>query len=210
MTITLSDAQVQVVLTALEAFSRFRINQPKTALEHIFPEKCWELGWDKMQELVLPLQKTFFPDYPTNGGPGICNPEIGKEPQIAYEITKQIEQYRALQRSGGWFGSTVDFRGADLNPSGEPPPKIEGLEEMQYMDFLVPDGAQDSVSCFVRNKNYKKLWAIIDESMLDLPKGESMEVVKVFEKGLDWTNADDTKYHVRVHKPRKLLDGEKF
>lgn len=210
MTITFSDSQAKVVLAALEAFSRFRINQPKTALEEIFPKQCWDLGWDKMQELVAPLQKTFFPDYPPNGGPGICNPEIGKDPQIAYEILKQIEQYRALKKSNGWFGSTVDFSGADLNPSGEPPPKIEGLEEMQYKDFPIPDNAQNSVSRFVRNKNYKKLWAIIDESMLDLPKGESMEVVKVFEKGLDWTSADDTKYHVRVHKPRKPLDGSTF
>ena len=38
MKIELSDPQIKVVLAALEAFSRFRINQPKTALEAIFPD----------------------------------------------------------------------------------------------------------------------------------------------------------------------------
>jgi hypothetical protein len=206
MKINLSDAQVKVVLAALEAFSRFRINQPKTALEAIFPKQCWDLGWDKIRELVAPLQKTFFPDYPPNSGPGICNPEIGKEPQIAYEIQKQIEQYRALQRSGGWFGSTADFSGADLNPSGEPPPEIEGLREMQYMDFLIPDEHQDAVFILVKSKSYEKLWALINEAMPDLARGESMEVTNKFIDDLGTMQ----KYFVRVYKPRKKIDGEKF
>lgn len=205
MTITLSDAQVQVVLTALEAFSRFRINQPKTALEHIFPEKCWDLGWDKMQELVAPLQKTFFPDYPPNGGPGICNPEIGKEPQIAYEIAKQIEQYRALKKSNGWFGSTVDFSGADLNPSGEPPPKIEGLEEMQYMSFLIPD--QGIARKFYNEENWTAFWEWIKENMPELPKGEKLEIFEDDSFGDIWSGK--SRFYIRVYKPRKPLDGEK-
>ena len=198
--------QVKVVLSALEAFSRFRINQPKTALEHIFPEKCWDLGWDKMQELVAPLQKTFFPDYPPNGGPGICNPEIGKEPQIAYEITKQIEQYRALQKSNGWFGSTVDFSGADLNPSGEPPPKIEGLEEMQYMSFLIPD--QGIARKFYNEENWTTFWEWVKENMPELPRGEKLEIFEDDSFGDIWSGK--SRFYIRVHKPRKPLDGEKL
>ena len=38
MKITLSDPQIQVILAALEAFQRFRINQPKTALEANLPQ----------------------------------------------------------------------------------------------------------------------------------------------------------------------------
>jgi hypothetical protein len=204
MKIELSDSQVKVILAALEAFSRFRINQPKTALEAIFPKQYYDLGWDKMEELVAPIQKAFFPDYPSNGGPGICNPEIGKEPQIAYEIAKQIEQYVALKKSDGWFGSTVNFDGALLNPSGEPPPKIEGLEEMQYKDFLIPEESQDAVSVFVETQDYKRLWHAVGKSLMDLPRGEKMEVIKkyvnTFETGLE------DKYYVRVYKPRKKVD----
>ena len=54
MKIQLADYHIPVILAALEAFQRFRINQPKTALEQIFPKECWELGWDKMNELVEP------------------------------------------------------------------------------------------------------------------------------------------------------------
>lgn len=206
MKITFSDSQIRVILAALEAFQRFRINQPKTALEQIFPKQCCDLGWDKMEELVAPLQKAFFPDYSGNNGPGICNPEIGKEPQIAYEIYKQIDQYLALKRSNGWFGDTVDFRGADLNPSGEPPPKIEGLEEMQYKDFEIPEECQDTIYVLIGNKSYKKLWEIIKDAVPDLPRGEYMEIVNKFVDDLGAMQ----RYYVRVHKPRKQLENKEF
>jgi hypothetical protein len=206
MKITLSEPQIQVILAALEAFQRFRINQPKTALEQIFPKQYHDLDWDKMEELCRPIQQAFFPDYPPNGGPGICNSSIGKEPQIAYEIQKQIEQYLALKKNGGYFGSGREFDGADLNPSGEPPPKIEGLEEMKYKDFLVPEECQDTIRHLIENKSYPKLWQIINDALPDLPRGDKMEVINKF---MD-DNGDFRLFHVRVYKPRKKIDGSEF
>jgi len=138
MKITLSEEHTKVILAALEAFSRMKIGQFRIALEEVFPKECWDLGWDKMDELERSLKKAFFPNDPPNGGPGICSEQAG-DGRIAYEITKTIQQYRALKKSNGWFGSTVDFDGNLLNPRGLPPPTIEGLAEMQYMDFFIPD-----------------------------------------------------------------------
>lgn len=206
MKIQLADYHVPVILAALEAFTRFRINQPKVALEQIFPKECYELGWNKMNELCRPIQETFFPDHPGNGGPSICSERAGKEAHLAYEIQKTIQQYVALKKSGGWFGSTVDFDGNLLNPSGLPPPKIEGLEEMQYMDFCIPEEYQDAAHVFVETKDYKRLWHVVDKALPNLPRGDSKEVVNKF---MD-DNGDFRLLHVRVHKPRKPLDGQTF
>ena len=206
MKIEFQDYHLPVILAALEAFQRFRINQPKTALEQIFPKECWELGWDKLQEICRPIQETFFPDHSTNGGPSICSERAGKEAHLAYEIQKTIQQYLALKKSGGWFGNTVDFDGNLLNPSGNPPPKIEGLAEMQYKDFLIPE--QEIVKNLINTKNYQTLWNFIDKSMPDLPRGDTKEIVYIDENNGQWN--EFPKYHIRVHKPRKPFDGQSF
>jgi hypothetical protein len=206
MKITLSESQSQVIIAALEAFTRFRINQPKIALEQIFPKDCHELGWNKMNELCRPIQEAFFPDHPGNGGPSICSERAGKEAHLAYEIQKTIQQYLALKKSGGWFGSATDFDGATLNPSGEPPPKIEGLEEMQYMDFCIPEECQDTVYVLIGNKSYKKFWEIVGDAVPDLPRGEYMEIVNKYVDDLGAMQ----RYYVRVHKPRKKVDDSEF
>ncbi len=209
MKIELSDSQIRVLLAALEAFQRFRINQPKAAFEQIFPKQCHDLGWDKMEELCRPIQQAFLPDYPSNGGPGICNPSIGKEPQIAYEIQKQIEQYQALKKSNGWFGSGREFDGAMLNPSGEPPPKIDGLEEMLCKDFLIPEEYQDGIFVLIWANDYEKLWETVKEALPDLPHGDKMEILEKDTEETPW-NETNEKYHVRVHKPRKPVENKEF
>lgn len=209
MKITLSEEHVKVILSALEAFSRMRIGQFRVALEEVFPKECWDLGWDKMQELERPLKAVFFPNDPPNGGPGICSEQAG-DGRIAYEIQKTIQQYRALKKSGGWFGSGYDFDGNLLNPSGLPPPKIEGLEEMQYMDFLVPEEYQDAVHVFMELKDYKRLWHAIDKALPNLPRGDKAEIiVKYIKETPNRIDYKDSTY-VRVHKPRKSLDGLTF
>lgn len=205
MKIEFADYHLPVILAALEAFTRFRINQPKTALEEIFPKECWELGWDKMNELVEPLQKTFFPDHPTNGGPSICSERAGKEAHLAYEIQKTIQQYLALKKSNGWFGNTGDFDGNLLNPSGNPPPKIEGLAEMLYMKFLIPQ--QREAYDFYCKNDFESLWRHVNEHLPDLPRGDKMEIIEGIE---DHAFCGSPTLYVRVHKPRKPLDGEKF
>jgi hypothetical protein len=201
----LSDHHIPVILAALEAYQRFRINQPKTALEQIFPKECWNLGWDKMQEICRPFQEAFFPDHPTNGGPSICSERAGKEAHISYEIQKTIQQYLALKKSNGWFGSTVDFDGNLLNPSGLPPPKIEGLEEMQYKDFKIPNWKAFKELYY--KKDYGEMWKYIEENLPNLPRGDKFEILAEIDDG---PYADPPEFKVRVHRPRKKIDGQKF
>lgn len=203
MTITFSDHHIPVILAALEAYERFKINQPKTALEQIFPKECWDLGWDGLKKLCEPLHKAFFPNYTPNGGPSICSEEAG-DARIAYEIQKAIQQYVSLKKSGGWFGDTVDFDGNLLNPSGLPPPKIEGLEEMQYKDFYIPDQDIQNIENLYDADEYEKIWKIVSKTM-DLPRGDSKEII---ENSYGYSSVRH--FYVRVYKPRKPLDGETF
>lgn len=206
MKIELSEHHIPVILAALEAFQRFRINQPQYALESIFPKKCWDLGHDKLEEVCRPLQRAFFPDHPYNGGPGICSEEAGKEAHLTYEIKKTIEQYLALKKSNGWFGWECEFDGNLLNPSGQPPPKIEGLDEMQYMDFLIPD--QETARKFYESEKWTDFWAWIRENMPDLPMGQKQEIIENDLFGDIWRNT--SKLYMRVHRPRKKIDGPTF
>lgn len=206
MKLELSDHHIPVILAALEAFQRFRINQPQYALETIFPKKCWDLGWGKMAEICQPFHDAFFPDHPVDGGPGICSEEAGQEAHLAYEIEKTIRQYLALKKSGGWFGWEADFDGNLLNPSGLPSPKIDGLDEMQYMDFLIPD--QKVAKNFYEEEKWSDLWTWIRENMPDLPSGGKMEIIENDPLGDIWRSA--SKLYVRVHKPRKKIDGQNF
>lgn len=205
MKIEFQDYHLPVILAALEAFQRFRINQPKAALEQIFPKECWELGWGKLAEICQPFHDAFFPDHPTNGGPSICSEKAGKEAHLAYEIQKTIEQYLALKKSNGWFGLGREFDGNLLNPSGNPPPKIEGLAEMQYMKFLIPQ--QRQAYDFYSQDDFEGLWNHIKEYLPDLPRGDKMEIVEGIE---DHTFCGSPTLYVRVHKPRKPLDGPTF
>ncbi|MBV6512116.1 MAG: hypothetical protein FMNOHCHN_01606 [Ignavibacteriaceae bacterium] len=203
MKLEFQDYHLPVILAALEAFQRFRINQPKTALEEIFPKECWKLGWGKMAEICQPFHDAFFPDHPTNGGPSICSERAGKEAHLAYEIKKTIEQYLALKKSNGWFGNTADFDGNLLNPSGNPPPKIEGLAEMQYKDFKIPD--QAAAANFYDQKDYAKLWNLVKDTMPDLPSGDKLEIIRKYVEetpaAIDYAES----LNVRVHKPRKKI-----
>lgn len=200
MTITFSDHHLPVLLAALEAYERFRINQPQTALELIFPKECLDIGWGKVAEICEPFQRAFFPDHPTSGGPGICS-ERADNARIAYEIQKVVEQYLALKKSDGWFGSTRDFDGPLLNPSGLPFPKVKGLDEMQYKDFWID---MDEIEELYDNGEFEKIWDYAKSSM-NLPNGEKMQI---FEK--DGGFSGYRGFYIRVHKPRKPLDGSTF
>jgi len=199
MTITFSDHHLPVILAALEAYERFKINQPKTALEQIFPKQCFDLGWDKMNELCRPIQKAFFPDYAENSGPSICSEEAG-DARISYEIQKTIEQYLALKKSNGWFGWGKEFDGNLLNPSGLPPPEIEGLAEMQRKVFLIPD--QKTARKFYEQENWTDFWPWIRENMPDLPSGDSLEIIEDDSFGDIWSGK--SKFYIHVHKPQHL------
>lgn len=187
-----------VILAALEAYERFKINQPKAALEQIFPKQCWDLGWDKMNELCRPIQKAFFPDFAENSGPSICSEAAG-DARISYEIQKTIEQYLALKKSNGWFGWGKEFDGNILNPSGLPPPEIEGLAEMQFKDFWID---MEDVEEIYDSGQYEKIWKHAKSNM-NLPSGEKMEI---FEKSGGFSGHRGG-FYIRIHKPRKKIDA---
>jgi hypothetical protein len=187
-------------MIALEVFERMRLGQFKTALELTFPEVTGKMDWNSLKELEKPLKEVFFPKYKGEGGPGICNPEVGRYAQMAYEIQEAMQQFFALKESEGWFGIQQKFNGNILNPSGEPFPQIKGLEEMQYKDFPIPNECQEQCLGLIWDQKTSKCWPIIEENMPDLPKGERYEI----HEGMTEHGYCGQPYaFVRVFKPRK-------
>ncbi len=114
-----------------------------------------------------------------------------------------MEQYTALQKSNGWFGSSVDFDGNLLNPSGLPPPEIDGLEEMLYKKFFIPQ--QRRAYDFYCQNDFKGLWEHVKEHLPDLPRGDKMEIIEGME---GHAFCGSPILYVRVWKPRKPANGE--
>lgn len=83
---------------------------------------------------------------------------------------------------------------------------VEGMREILYKDFLVPEEYQDDIFVAVENRTYIELWVLISECMPNLPRGESMEIVNKFVDDLGAMQ----RYYVRVHKPRKPLESKEF
>ena len=134
ITITLEEHHVNSIMMALEVLQRLHLGQFRIALAEAFKKKYLELGFDKFQELEAPLKGALFPEYPCNGGPGICG-DTTQEAKVAFEVQKAIELCLALRKSGGFFGSGKEFDGNDLCPSGLPTPIIEEVKEEVVIPF---------------------------------------------------------------------------
>lgn len=134
ITITLEEHHVNAVMMALEVLQRLHLGQFRIALAEAFKKKYLELGFDKFQELEVPLKEAIFPEYPGNGGPGICG-DTTQEAKVAFEVQKAIELCLALRKSGGFFGYGKEFDGNILCPSGLPTPVIEEVKEVVTIPF---------------------------------------------------------------------------
>lgn len=189
-TITFEDEHLAVLATALEVLSRMRMGQFKIALEQAFPIESSRLGWDSVSECEAVLKSKYFPDFVGNSNPGIMNERVGPSGHLAYEMKCVIDQWRALKCSDGWFNSGKQFDGFYLNPSGKSPIKVEGLDELQYKDFKIPEEDQEDAKTFFDKEDWLSFWTVARRH--NLPHGERGEILN-----------KDGKFWVRIFKPRK-------
>lgn len=189
-TITFEDHHLAVLTTALEVLTRMRMGQFKIALKHALPVESSRLGWDAVNECESLLKSKYFPDFPSNSYPGIMHERVGPSGHLAYEMLCVIDQWRALSSSDGWFGSGKQYDGFYLNPSGKPPIKIDGLDELQYKDFEIPEEDQEEAKSFFKKEDWLSLWTMVKR--YSFPQGESEEII-----------IKDNNIWARIFRPRK-------
>lgn len=189
-TIHLEDHHLAVLATALEVLTRMRMGQFQIALDNALPVESSRLGWDNVRECEAFLKSKYFPDFPGNSSPGIMSEKVGQSGHLAYEMLCVIDQWRALISSNGWFKSSRQFDGFYLNPSGKPPIKIEGLDELQYKDFKLPEEDQEDAKTFFDKEDWLSFWTVARRH--NLPHGEGGKILN-----------KDGKFWVRIFKPRK-------
>ncbi len=116
---------------------------------------------------------------------------------IAWEIKKAIEEYLNYHRNDGYRDMGVDGDGV-LNISCIPNAKvldpIHGYWKPQK-EFRIPQRYQDKIDKFIKNKDYKPVWEVVDKAFKNkpLPKGSSYRIEEV-----------SGTYYVIVDKPYKL------
>ena len=187
--VKLSDNHLRVINRALEVYYRMRSGQIGMALDTAY-DKC--IDWDSRDLIEKMVRKLIIADdnlSSPGAGYGFNNEKIG-DARIAYEIQCVFRQFLAVKRNDGYFDySTVDF--ADpLKASDEPLPEIVNF--VKYIDHLFTPEQSKRINRLHGKKEYTKAWDYIDGLKLDLPKGESVELISGF-NGVT----------MRIHKPRK-------
>lgn len=184
-TVKLTDKHLAVINTALEVYYRLKSGQINIALDEAFN---YSIDREELDNIEKIIRKNTHKDLPSNAAYGFNSPEIGGA-RIAYEIKKTIEEYLSVKNNNGFYGSTVNFHGP-LKASDEPLPVI--LEHKSYKDYKLNKRQSSKVNKLINQKKFTQMWEYIDSLKLNLPKGESTEVISSFD-GVS----------IRVWKPRK-------
>jgi len=199
--IEFEEEHLPIISRALEAYARAKMGQFGIMLDNIFPEKL--IGWEDRNEIERLIRDVIFDEPKMNSlgfSYGVGNEKTG-DGQAAYEIHKVVNQYLAVQRSGGKWGYTTDYDDP-LEYSGVALPEIEGFKK--YVDYPIDDSDHKFTKLF-QAKDWKACWEYIGEKMEYIFRGERAEIVEspyvlVGEKHVD--------YFLRIHKPK--LDKKEF
>lgn len=115
---------------------------------------------------------------------------------IAWEIKKALQEYLHYERNDGYRDMGVDGDGV-LNITGIPNAKI--LDSIHgywkpEKQFKIPQRYQDKVKNFIKNKDHKSVWDIVNKAFKNkpLPKGSSYRIEEV-----------SGTYYVVIEKPYK-------
>lgn len=195
-TVKLSDAHLRIVNKALETYYRLKSGQIDIALDTAYSYHFDRETTDEISDFV---RARIFPEFKNGASSyGVGASEIG-DASVAYEIRKTFEEYLAVKGNDGYYGHTVDFDGP-LKVSDEPLPIV--VEHKDYKDFELPQKDARIVHKFLEAKDFEKAWDHIHSLNLNLPKGESVEIIPSTKLN-NRSNNIIFKVVLRIKKPRK-------
>ncbi len=199
VSIEFDEKHLGTLVNAMEVYSRLRSGQIKFAIDAAYWDKNLtyhdgEVIESFVRTIVFHKEKELMENRNSYYGVG-C--EQMKDGTVAWEIKKTIEQYQHYQRNNG-MRKLCDVSGdGAMQCSDVPLPKIKG-EVIGYwspqMVFRIPQRYQDSMDKAMKEKNFERVWEIVDKSFKKkpLPKGSSTKVV------------ENGSYYVVVEKPYEL------
>jgi hypothetical protein len=200
ISIEFDEQHLRTLTTALEVYSRLRSGQIKFAIDAAFWDKDLTYNdGEVIESLVRTLVFRKDPEIINNRnsyyGVGCLNMKDGT---VAWEIKKVIEQYQHYQQNDG-MRNIVDVSGdGPLEISGIPAPKVlDAINEYwkPQKEFRIPQSKQKSIRKAMKNKDYEKLWGIVEASFKKnpLPKGSKTRIEEV-----------SGTYYVIVEEPYKI------
>lgn len=203
-TITFDDKHLPVIIKALEAYERFKMGQVDYFLDIVSDN---DISYEDRQEIHKLVRAKMFPKLEHSQSYGIGNKEVG-DGQIAYEISKVLENYVSVKRNDGYWGNGTNFY-EPLKYSELPLPVVHGFKK--YIDFIIDLKYYDSLAPCINNGDFRTAWKVIDEwkaeaanpELLSIKSYEKAEIVrsKEFLMGKGCCPSDVWLY--RLHKPRK-------
>lgn len=172
-TVKLSDNHLKLINRALETYYRLKSGQIGMAVDTVFADRF--LSWEHREEIEKAVRRHTHPNLPSGAAHSFNSEHIG-DASIAYEIKKTFEEFLAVQRNGGFYGSTVDFHGP-LKASNEPLPEIVGFNRSK--DYKLNKRQSKKVIAFKNKNQYNDMWNYIVSlrEKLDFPKGEKSEII---------------------------------
>jgi len=103
--LTINETHAQVLINALELYSRMGMGQLSFLMEHQDLQKRLVVGPDSHFETVRGtlefLKKIIFPELPLNGYYSISSPEINDANRVAYEMLQVVRHRMAWDRLQG-------------------------------------------------------------------------------------------------------------
>ena len=161
------------------------------------------------QELHRLVRKVCFPALENGQSYGIGNKEVG-DGQIAYEISKVLDNYVSVKRNGGFWGNGTNFY-EPLEYSGIPLPSVKGFKK--YVDFKIDGEYYAELATLVDEKSFPEAWKVVDRWMAKYPNKELKEITgyekaeivraEEFPMGKDFSPSEV--WYYRLHKPRRGL-----
>lgn len=200
VSIEFDERHLSTLITALEVYSRLRSGQIKIAMDAAFYDKDLtyhdsEVIESFVRSIVFNKEEELIKHRNSYYGVG-C--EKMKDGTVAWEIKKTIEEYQHYQRNNG-IRKIGDVSGdGAIQYSDIPIPKIKGDVTGYWspmMVFRIPQRYQESMDKAMKEKNFDKVWEIVDKAFKKkpLPKGSTTKVSEVAGT-----------YYVIVEKPYKL------
>ena len=185
VSIEFDERHLSTLTKALEVYSRLRSGQIKIAMDAAFWDKDLTYNDGEVIEsfvrtLVFRKDEQMIKNRNSYYGVGCLSMKDGT---VAWEIKKTIEEYQHYQRNNG-IRKIGDVSGdGAMQISGIPIPKIKGDHNGYWspmMVFIIPQRYQEPMDKAMGEKNFEKVWDIVDKSFKKkpLPKGSSTKVVK--------------------------------
>ncbi len=204
--LNLTEKQLKVIASALEAYGRAQMGQFKNAIEQImyyhgdkeYSENLQDdygdydklLGLENIMKCMIFKNKDNLTRPHVSLGIGQTS-EFGK---VGYEIQCVIEQFLAVLENNGFWKSSRPFY-EPIPYSNEPLASFDGF--INYVDYGIPFEEWGKVDDFFEASDAKKLWELMDKYTPEGIRSDKKQVVRN-EKG----------YALRLFKPEKIKKDE--